>query len=153
MGGRSSVIDMWCFHGHSIAQPPKSLGSGDFVCKVHLVQFQLKYTQVHVQGHLSLQAWISVLEPELGCTWTWVGEVLPNPPFRVGASPKSAPWKLKRPFFICYQWSDHWIGLNGFCRKIIKFQNSKSIIQPKFELQPQLALQQDILSDSCAQYL
>jgi hypothetical protein len=25
------------------------------------------------------------------------------------------PWKLKMPFFICYQGSDHGIGLNGFC--------------------------------------
>ena len=38
---------------------------------------QLKYTRVHVQVHLSLQAQIGVLEHELGCTWTWVSEVLP----------------------------------------------------------------------------
>ena len=58
--------------------PPQcTLGSGELVCKVHLVQFQLKYTQVHVWVHLSLQAWIDVLKHELGYTWSWVGEVLP----------------------------------------------------------------------------
>ena len=54
--------------------PPRKLGSGELVCKVHLVQFQLKYTRVHVRVHLSSQARISELEHELRCTW--VGEVL-----------------------------------------------------------------------------
>ena len=57
--------------------PPHKLGSRELVCKVHLVQFKLKYTQVHVRVHLSLQAGIGELEHELRCTWSQVCEVLP----------------------------------------------------------------------------
>ena len=47
-----------------VFSPLHKLGSGELVCKVHLVQLQLKYIRVHVQVHLSSQAWISVLEHE-----------------------------------------------------------------------------------------
>ena len=56
--------------------PSRKLVSGELVCKVHLVQFHLKYTRVHVRVHLSSQAGIGELEHELRCTWSWVGEVL-----------------------------------------------------------------------------
>ena len=55
---------------------PRKLGSRELVCKVHLVQFQLKYTRVHGWVHLSSQARIGVLKHELRCTWIWVGEAL-----------------------------------------------------------------------------
>ena len=82
--------------------PPRKLGSGELVCKVHLVQFQLKYTRVHVWVHLSSQARIGVLKHELRCTWSWVGEVLPL--FRRTSSkvqfwPRSSPNHLYRPMF------------------------------------------------------
>ena len=66
----------WCTLQTS-SPPPCKIGSGELVCKVHLVQIQLKYTQVHVRVHLSSQAQIGELKHELRCTWSWFGEVLP----------------------------------------------------------------------------
>ena len=49
----------------NVFSPLHKLGSGELVCKVHLVQLQLKYILVHVPVLLSSQAWISVLEHEI----------------------------------------------------------------------------------------
>ena len=80
--------------------PPRKLGSRELVCKVHLVQFQLKYTRVHVWVHLSSQDRIGELEHELRCTWSWVGEVLPL--FRRTSSTVQygCAWKTKFRFFL-----------------------------------------------------
>ena len=59
---------------------PAWLGSGELVCKVQIIQFQLKYTWVHVPVKLFSQARIGVLEHELRSTWTWV--VVGPPLFR-----------------------------------------------------------------------
>ena len=47
------------------------------VSRVHIMQFQIKYTWVHVQIHLSLQARIRVVKNKLRCTWNWFDEKLP----------------------------------------------------------------------------
>ena len=63
----------WCTLQTS-SPPPCRLRSGELVCKVHLVQFQLKYTRGHAWVHLSSQARIGVLKHELGCTWVETAE-------------------------------------------------------------------------------
>ena len=80
--------------------PPRKLGSGELVCKVHLVQFQLKYTRVHVRVHLSSQARIGELEHELRCTWSWVGEVLPL--FRRTSSKVNSSGFILPVLFSCW---------------------------------------------------
>ena len=55
-----SEVDNWLYS----TTPPSKLGSGELVCKVHHVQFQLKYTRVHIRVHLSSQARIGELKHE-----------------------------------------------------------------------------------------
>ena len=72
MRGRSFVINMWCFHGHSIAQPPNPLALEILSAKFTLCSFNsstpkymFKATSPCKLGSMYLNLNLGVLEPEL----------------------------------------------------------------------------------------
>ena len=61
----------------------------------------------------------------------------------------SGPKDVLNDYFVCYLELSEYVGLLNIAKKVSWLTSTlKSITKPKFELQPHIALQQDILSAS-----